>query len=402
MPKGYLITGLDIGSGTIKILTAIKKPKEENLEVLSLVEETSSGIRKGVVIDPAEVARIIQTLLKKIEEEINQKIDSVYVNVGGSHLFSTSSRGLVSVSRADQKISQEDVERVIQAAQTFSLPSNREILEVFPKEFIVNGEKGIREPLGMEGVRLESEVLVLCGFAPFLKNLTTAILSSGLQINDLAISPISSSRAVLTPREKELGVVLLDIGAGTSGLAVFEEKDLIHTAILPIGSGHITNDIAISLRTDIDIAERIKLEFGTCIFQGTDKKEKIEIEEGEPLIFSQKRISEVIEARVSEIFGEVNKELKKISRQGLLPAGVVLTGGGAKMPKMRELAKKELRLSCRTGKPRGFSPTQEDPALSSVCGLVLIGADLEKEKGFSFPGKGISEKLKRIFRIFIP
>ncbi|MDI6591709.1 MAG: cell division protein FtsA [Patescibacteria group bacterium] len=408
MAKGRIITGLDLGTATIKILVGLWR-KSKEVEVLAQSEEPSSGIRRGVVINPSEVANLIRTSFKKIQEKINQKIDSVYVNIGGGHIFSTTSRGLVSVSRADQKISSEDVERVLAASQTLSLPPNREILEVFPKEFIVDGEKGIKEVLGMQGVRLEAEVLILCGFTPYLKNLTQAVLDAGLQIADIVISPLASSRACLTPREKELGVALLDIGAGTTSLAVFEEGDLLHMAILPIGSSHITNDIAIFLKSDIDIAERIKLEFGSCLFQspqppktarGTDKKIRIEMDSGEPLIFSHKQLIEIIEARVSEIFGEINKELKKISRQGLLPAGVVLTGGGAKLPKIVELAKKELRLPCRIGKPQGFSLLQEDPALALVCGLVLKGVDMERESGFS--GKGIGAKLKRIFKIFIP
>lgn len=400
MAKGYIITGLDIGSGTIKILVAQKKPGESDLEVLGETREISSGIRKGVVINVEEVARIIKSCLVRAQENSNKKISSVYVNIGGSHIFSTSSHGLVSVSRADQKISQEDIERVIQAAQAISLPSNKEILEVLPKEFIIDGEKGIKEPLGMEGVRLEAEVLILCGFSPYLKNLTKAVLNSGLQINDLIVTPLASARAVLTPREKELGVALLDIGAGTTGLAVFEEGDLIHTAVFPIGSAHITNDIAIGLKTDIDTAERIKLEFGSCLFKGGEKKTKTKIQL-KPLVFSKKMLIEIIEARVSEIFGEINKELKKISRKELLPAGIVLTGGGSKLPKIMELAKKELKLPARIGIPQGFFPAQEDPVLSTVCGLVLWGADLETEKSFSL-GKGIGTKLKRIFKIFLP
>jgi len=255
----------------------------------------------------------------------------------------------------------------------------------------------------MQGVRLETEVLILGGFSPYLKNLTQAILNSGFQINDLISTPLSSSRAVLTSREKELGVALLDIGAGTTSLAVFEEGKPMHVAIFPFGSANITNDIAIGLKTDIDTAERIKLEFGSCIFKSR-KKEKIKkTEVEEPLVFSQKSLVNIIEARVSEIFDQTNKELKKISRQGLLPAGIVLTGGGSKLPKIVELAKKILKLPCRIGKPKGFFPSQEDPALSVVCGLALSATDLE-EKSFSSFGleRGIIDKLKKVFRIFIP
>ncbi len=408
MSKNRIIAGLDIGSGTIKALAVKESKTEENIEVLALAEKAAFGVRKGIVIDPAEVSNIIQKVLAQIKEQIGQEINSVYVNVGGSHIFSTTSRGLVSVSRADQKISQEDIERVLQAAQTFSLPLNREILEVFSKEFIIDGQGGIKEAQGFKGVRLEAEVLVLGGFSPYLKNLNTAVLNSGLQINDLILSPLASSRAVLTTREKELGVVLLDIGLGTTSFAVFEEGDLIHLAILPIGSGHITNDIAIFLKSDIEAAERIKLEFGTLFFQGKDKREKIKIDQEETLIFSQKQLSLVIEARVAEIFREVNKELKKIEKKQLLPSGVVLTGGGANLPKIKELAKKEFHLPCRIGKPKGFSLIEDDPRFSVVCGLVLSGTDFEKqetdlEDGI-FPGfwKKIGGKIKKIFRIFIP
>ena len=397
-----IITGLDIGTANIKILVCQKKPKKSQLEVLGQVKEISSGVRKGVVINTEEASKIIKSSIKRTEELSKENIRSALVNVGGAHIFFTNSHGLISVSRADQKISQEDIERVIQAAQTFSLPSNKEILSVIPREFIIDGERGIKEPLGLKGVRLEVEASILGGFAPYLKNLTKVVLDSGLQIDDLILNPLASAQAVLTPREKEIGVLILDIGAGTTGLAVFEEGELIYTTIFPVGSAHITNDIAIGLKCDIDTAEEIKLESGTLFFKGPDKKKKIETMEGEALIFSQKMLSRIIEARVGEIFEVVNKELKKINRQGKLPAGIVLTGGGAKLPKIKELAKKELRMHCRIGLPQGFSPSLEDPELATVCGLVLLGVDLEEEKNFSNLGRGFLSRIKKLFKIFLP
>lgn len=412
MPKANIITGLDIGSGTIKTLSAFKKEGEEGLEVLSKVQETSFGVRRGIVIDVNKLAEIINSLVSKTQEDCGQKIREVYANVGGSHIFCTASHGLVSVSRADQKISEEDMARVLQAAQTFSLPSNKEILDIFPKEFIVDGEKGIKDPLGMDGVRLEVEALVICGFSPYLKNLNQALLNSGLQILGLTPASISSARAVLTPRERELGVLLLDIGAGTTNLSVFEEENLIHLAVFPIGSGNITNDIAICLKTDTDTAEKIKIQFGSCFSEKKEKKrrqkhqklEKIKItglNSEEPLAFTNKMLAKIIEARVSEILKEVQKELKKIGKVGLLPAGVVLTGGGAKLPKMKDYCKKELKLPCRIGIPRGFFPEIDDPAFASVAGLVLEGIDLSEERS-PLPGEGILAKIKRAFKIFIP
>lgn len=409
MPKFYIINALDIGSAFIKILSVSKKVGELNFEILGQAQEVSSGIRKGVVIDVPKVAEIITSLVHRIEQDCSRKINNVYASVGGGHIFSTSSHGLVSVSRADRKISEEDIERVLHAAQTFSMPSNKEILEIFPKEFIVDGERGIKEAVGMEGVRLEAEVIVLCGFSPYLRNSTQTVLNSGLQVNDLIPAILASARAVLNPREKELGVCVLDIGAGTTGMAVFEEGSLIHTAIFPVGSSHITSDIAICLKTDIDTAERIKLEFGSCrIFPGFLKKSKkeerkIKIEGEESLIFSKKILMDIIDARVSEIFDLANKELKKVSRQGMLPAGIVLTGGGAKMPGIREWAKRELKLPCRIGIPQGFPAFQADSSLSTLCGLVLEGVDLEEEQeSFSSFGKGIKDNLKKIIRIFMP
>ena len=213
-------------------------------------------------------------------------------------------------------------------------------------------------------------------------------------------SAVASAQGVLTPQQKELGVALLDIGAGTTDLAVYEEGDLIHLAVLPIGANNITNDLAIGLKTDIEIAERIKIEYGFCVFQGSNKREKIDVGEEEPLVFSKKQLVKIIEARVSQIFKEINKELKKIGKEKSLPSGVVLTGGCAKLPKIVELAKREFKLPVKIGKPVQRRELSE-PSLATVWGLVLSGEDLEKEKGPSF-GKGFINKLKKFFKIFIP
>lgn len=407
MARPRIITGLDIGSTTTKAMVAGFSQKDDNLEVLAFAKAPSLGVRKGVVINPSEASLVVKTVLDKVAEQSGFAVDSANVNVAGAHIFAVSSRGLVSVSRADQKISQEDVDRVLQAAQTFPVPMNREIMEVFPREFIVDGEGGIKEPQGLQGVRLEAEVLALGGFSPYIKNLTSAVLNAGFQIDDLIFSPLAVSRAVLSAREKELGVCLVDIGAGNTGLAVFEEGDLVHLNILPFGSGNITNDIAIYLKSDIDLAERVKLEFGTVLFQGQDKREKAESEDGETIIFSKKQVSRVIEDRISEIFGEINKELKRLGKQHL-PSGIVLTGGGSKLPKIKELAKKEFRLHCRLGRVRGFSSLpQDDASLAALCGLVLFGEDSEIEKdgwrgATRVSGRGIKERLKKIFKIFVP
>lgn len=407
MSKPTIITGLDIGTSAIKMLVAAKTEGDSNIEVIAQATEPSFGVRKGVVIDIEKAVGVLQSLLNRVRTETGQKINSVHVNISGSHIFSMPSRGTVAVSRADRKVSEEDVERVIQqATQTFAAPSkNIEILEVFPKDFIVDGQGGVKEAVGMQGVRLETEVLVLAGFSPYKNNLTQAVLNSDLQILDIIPSPLASSAAVLTPQQKELGVALLDMGAGTTELSVFENGDLIHLAIFPIGSSNITNDIAIGLKIDVDTAEKIKIERGCCIFKGRDKKEKIETDGDEDILVSQKVLVKIIAARVEEIFGEVKKELKKIQKYETLPSGIVLTGGGAKLPKLADFVKKDLKLPCRIGKPTNFTGLEDDLSFAAACGLVLRAASLEDFSGrnaFAAIGGGVGSAIKKLLKNFLP
>ena len=404
MAKDNLIAGLDIGTGYIKLLVVKQKDDGSGFEVISQLKEPSFGVRKGVVVDPEKVSRIIQILLSKAREETGKRIGAVFTNIGGSHLFCASSKGMVAVSRADQRVTEMDINRVLDSAKTVSLPLNNEILEVFPREYIVDNEKGIKEALGMQGGRLEVETVILAAFSPYINNLTQAVLSSDLHVLDVVPSSIASAAAVLSPRQKELGAAVLDIGAGTSEIAVFEEGDLIHLAVFPIGSSNITNDIAIGLKTDVDTAEAIKIDKGTCFFRGSDKKEKIELEEEEPLVFSQKMLARIIEARVSEIFGEVQKELKKIQKQGMLPAGITLTGGGSRIPRIVDLAKKELKLPCRIGKPDCFYGLDDELSFATTCGLIMKATNIKgrETKKENWVPRGFGEKVKKILKIFIP
>ncbi len=402
MPKSSIIAGLDVGTSSIKTIIAQKIPDQALIEILGTGIVSTGGLRKGVVIDIDQVAKNIKESVQKAQTLSGKNIDSVCVNLNGSHIFGTSGQGSVVISRADQKISQEDIDRVLQAAQAISLSPNKEILHVFSKEFIIDQNERVKNPLNLGGVKLEVETLILGGFSPYIKNLTTAVLNAGLRINDLIISPLAVSRAVLTDRQKELGVVVIDIGAETTSLAVFEEGNLIYVAVFPLGGSFFTNDIAICLRTDIDIAERIKLEYGVASPEFIDKKQKIEISEIPiPLSFSQKELAEIIEARFLEIFDLINKELKKISKNTFLPAGVILTGGGAKIPKIVEMARKELKLPCQIGFCQEIIPEIEDISLFSCLGLTLRDKDLKEEKSFS-PLTRIVSKLKKTFKNLIP
>ena len=407
MSRGNIVTGLDIGTHSIKALTVQKKQK--GWEVLSYAEIPSFGLRKGAVVNVEETSKNVQMIMSGLEKDCNKRISSVFVNIGGSHLYVMPSDGIISVSRADQRISKEDVERVLQATKAINISRNDEVLDVIPKEFIIDDQKGIKQPIDLTGIRLEAKVLLLCVFSPYFVNLTQAVLNSKIQIDDVIPSPIAAAKSVLTPQQKELGVALIDIGASTTSLAVFEEGELIHLAVFPIGSANITNDIAIGLKTDVSVAESIKKQHGTCVFTKIEKvktvqsKKKIEIfDKSSSLNFTKKDLVEIIEPRVSEVLDLVQKELKKIGRQELLPGGIVLTGGGAKIPKIKELTKETLKLACEIGIPKQIIGIQEDPALATVAGLVLGGLDFDEEEGIIGVAKGWGSKFKKVFRAFRP
>ena len=411
MAKGQIITGLDIGTESIKALV-VERHGNGEWEVLAYKQVPSFGLRRGAVVGVEEVSRNIQLLMSGIESDAGRRINSSFVNIGGNHLHIEPSDGLISVSRADHIISQEDIDRVLQATRAINIPSNEEILDVFPKEFIIDDQKGIKQPLGLMGVRLQAKVLLLCYFQSYFMNLTQAVLGARLQIDDIIPSPLAAARSVLTPQQKEIGVALIDIGATTTSLAVFEEGDLIHLAIFPLGSSNITNDIAIGLQTEVAIAEDIKKQHGACVLskESGDKKEaskkKIDVsDKSYPLSFTKKELVDIIEPRVSEILSLMQKELKSIGKQEQLPGGVVLTGGGVKLPKIKELVKEELKLPCHIGIPKGILGIQEDPALATVAGLVLEG--IESESGQSLGNsfgflKSWTSKMRKAFRVFIP
>jgi cell division protein FtsA len=425
MSKSKIITGLDIGTDTIKIL-GIKKDSESGMEVLFFDTIESFGVQKGRVKDSNEVGKRIVELIERVERKHNCRVENIFVNINGTKLQLVASHALISVGRADQKVSSEDIERIYDEVKMINLQSNNKtILQVFPREWVLDGEKEIRDPLGLQGVRLELDALLLSSFNSDIEGIIDSVGSFGVEEENIIPGLMADSNAVLTPNQKELGVALINIGAGTSSVAVFEEGKLLNMVVFPVGSSNITNDIAIGFKTEIEIAERIKRQYGSCLSKEGKKKidfnlslvnEEDDDEEEQDIFgkkkkgkkkksenvlsFSEKELSKIIEARVCEIFELADKEIKKVSKQGLLPAGVVITGGGAKLPGIVELAKKEFKLPSRIGYCSEFKGLDKDSSLATVCGLVISKVDKESSHGGS--GNGIGKKIKGFFENFIP
>lgn len=415
MARADVVVGLDVGTTTVRVLVG-QLPEEpgERPQVIGVATEASSGLQRGVVTDVEETIRSVSAALDTAERMAGVPIDHATVSIGGAHLSSLNSRGVIAVSRADGEISEDDVARVIAAAQAISLPSNREILHVIPQHFIVDGQGGITDPRGMTGVRLEVDAHIIEGSAPFIRNLTKCVYQAGVTISDLVFAPLAAARAVLSKRQRELGVTLLDLGGGMTTLAVFEDNRLLHTAALPVGGMHVTNDIAIGLRSSIDVAERIKVEYGSAWPETVKKSQEIHLknvsETEEDVAVSRRQVADIIEARFAEIFSLVNRQLRAIDRGGLLPAGVVLCGGGAKLPGVVDLAKKELRLPAQIGFPVSLASIVEqadDPAFAVATGLLLAAAESRQSRERS-PLRALAAvgptvaKLRGWFRTLLP
>jgi len=401
------IIALDLGSSFIRGMVTQKSSKSDNLQILSCVNELSKGIRKGCVVNPEETAFVIKSVVSQLEKNTKTKIKGVFVNFNSYQSNVRLIKNAIAVSRADSEVSQNDIDRTISEAESSATAYNREILHIIPRSFNLDGEKGIKDPLGLHGKRLEINVLAIDGFVAHIKNLYKSFALADLDVKQVVFSPLCNSQAVLSKKQKELGAVVLDIGASTSSLAVFEEGDLLHAQIFPVGSSHITNDIAIGFKLDIEIAEKIKIEQGKCDRQ-LNKKGVIKLSEtgsDQQFSISVKELSDVIDARLLEIFDLVNKELKKIDRAGLLPAGVILTGGGANLKGLVEFTKKELKLPTQVGKIINVEEDFErtlSPEDATLCGLSLwadAAYHLASSRDNLSAGDGL---LKRIWHAIVP
>src|SRR3989338_9011278 len=347
MAKSRTVASIDIGSSKIRTVVGIQEEGTTVPNIIGVGIAPSTGLRKGAVIDVEETINSITGSLEDAERMAGEPINHVFLGLGGNHLESLNSRGVIAVSQAENEITEDDVDRVLEAAQAVTIPSNRRILRIVPKTFTVDEQKGIKYPVGMTGIRMEVETHIITGFEPVIKNIEKCVLQSGVDIDDIIPACLASAESVLSKRQKELGVVVVDIGCGGTSVSVFEDGAILHTAVIPVGGENVTNDVAICIRTSIDTAEKVKIEYGSVIPEDVNDRETIDlslISKIDNHLVSKKQLVEIIQARYHEIFVLVKDELAKIHRDGMLPAGIILTGAGAKMAGVIDLARETLNL----------------------------------------------------------
>lgn len=418
--KEKIIAGLDIGSTEVRLVVGQRVPTDtgEKLQIIGAVSSPSSGINKGVINSIEDATSSISACLEKAERLIGVAVSDVWIGINGPNLKCERSRGVVAVSRSDSEINQEDVNRAIEAAQALSVPQNYDILHVIPVEFKVDNQEFVKNPVGMTGVRLEVETLVIQNLTSQIKNLTKAIDHAGLNIDDLVFSPLATSAVALDSKQKELGIAMVNIGSATTSIAVFEEGELLHTAVIPLGSSHITSDIAIGLRCPITLAEKVKIKYGSSKSAQFSKKDEVDISDliseenlsDETTVISKKYVSEIIEARVEEILEKVDQEFKKIDRSGMLPAGIIMVGGGAKLEDIVETAKRILRLPVSLGTNKNVATVIDkvnELEYLTALGMVVWGDQLaETDKSRRLPVGAVINQArhaaKKIFSIFKP
>lgn len=404
MAKDQLIAGIDIGGSKIRTVIAEMDKETGALNVIGVGITDSFGIRKGNIVDINETVKNISQSLENAERMAGESIDSAFISVSGNHLRAIPSKGVVAVS--GQEINSEDVARVIEAAQTLPLPMNRIIIRVVPRMFTIDNQEGVKQPIGMSGIRLEVDAEIITGIGPIVKNIEKCAHQVGIDLDDFIPAPLASAEAVLSKRQKELGVVAIDIGLSATSVTVFEEGVLLHTAIIPIGGENVTNDVAIGLRTSIDVAEKLKIEYGSCNPNEVSELDDINlslISKVDTHRVSKKQLVEIIEARYNEIFSLVREELAKIDRDGKLPAGAILTGSAIKIPGGLELARNVLGLPVQIGFPQeieGIVDRIDDPSFATMLGLVSLGSKSEHSRKFSFGSFNMSHAVKGVSSFF--
>src|SRR5690349_481977 len=380
MSKDYkdLLVALDIGTSKVVAIVAELKG-EGHYEVIGLDQSESKGLKKGVVVKIEATVQSIQHALEEAELMADCKITNVFTGIAGSHLRSLNSSGIVALK--EKEVSQADIDRVIETAKAIAIPNDQQVLHILPQEFIIDGQEDVREPLGMSGVRLEVKVHIVTGAVSAVENITKCVRRCGLEVRDLILQPLASSLAVLSDDEKELGVCLIDIGGGTTDIAVFTNGSIRHTAVIPIAGDQVTNDIAMALRTPTKEAEDLKRSFGCALKQLASERDIIEVPgvgERGPRQLSRQTLAEVIEPRIEELFALVQANLRQSGFEELVSSGVVLTGGSSVMKGMAELGEEIFHMPVRVATPTymgGLADVVRNPRYSTAVGLLLEGRD---------------------------
>ncbi|MCK8827145.1 cell division protein FtsA [Natroniella acetigena] len=404
-----IVAGIDIG--TTKVCTIIAEINGNKItDIIGVGTSPSTGLRKGMVVDIDDTVCSIETAVVKAERMAGVELESVFVGIAGSHISSTNSHGVVAVTGEDKEISKKDIDRVIEATKIISIPPEREIIHVIPREFIVDGCRDIKSPLGMSGVRLEAETHIVTGSVTSIQNLVKSVHRVGINVEGVVLQPLAASKAVLSESEQDLGVVLVDMGGGTTDIAIFKEGSIWYTSILPVGGDHVTSDIAVGLRTPMSNAERIKIQHGCAKASLIERDQKIDILDTsgkKKHSISQQMLCNIIEPRVDEIFTLVKQEIRKAGYDDLIPAGVVVTGGASLLDGIPQLASEKLDLPVRVGVPdnidtllnyidgsiydigEGYSEFSKDNGaiFSTGVGLVHYGAEVLGEDSLEDMGE---------------
>ena len=397
MNKPRIIAGIEIGSAKISTVIAqvASDPAgmETSINIAGVASSESKGIKKGQIVDIEEAVEATIASVEAAERMAGYNLDSAYISLGGAHIHSQNSHGVVAISDPNGEIAVSDVERVIDAASAVSIPQSREVVHVLPREFVVDGETGIKDPVGMSGVRLEVETHIVTASAASMKNLRKAIKEAGIEIIEFVFTGLAAAETTLSSTEKELGCVLVDIGGGTTSVAVFIDGALSYSGVIPIGAKNVTNDLAIGLRVSLESAEKIKLLLSSDSKQAGDELDLTEMELPEVKKVSRKTLIEgIIKPRLNEIFTMVRLELERENLNNRVPSGVVVTGGGALTVGCLESAKRMLLLPARMGKPTGIGGLIDDiidPSYATVTGLVVYGSR-------NYPGEALTSFAKRI------
>lgn len=373
-----MIAGLDIGTTKIAALIA-EVTDDMRVNIIGVGLAPSKGLRKGTVVDIEQASESIVQAVEQAEHMAGQRIESVFVGITGEHIRSLNSKGMIAVTSPTREISREDVERVMESSRTVVLTPDREIIHAIPRGYIVDGQNGIRHPEGMSGSRLEVETHIIHGSSTFLQNVSKCVHRAQLQINALVVEPIATAEAVLTEAERNLGVALADIGGGTTDVAVFTDGEIYYTGVIPIGGNHVTNDISMGLRTPPEESERVKLQYACALKEmvGDD-----EVVSHRPMGSNEERkvparvLAEIVEPRMRELFELVYEEIKRSGAAGMLPGGLVLSGGGSLMRGVADLAREVTDMPVRVGRPMnigGLADKVDSPVFATGVGLLLYG-----------------------------